>query len=175
MPTVQRGRIKFFNIAQGWGIIIPNDGGADVFYHIRAFAGLLEIRDGELEFIHFPGQSTLYEYHMPREDELVAYLLQSQKSSKGPRASHWLYLATYQRAEEVLAYRRKSRDNYDLRVVCDGEVSWEGTKQEYFGRLEASFPEIANPRSTVEKMEISGNWTEVPHPRNWHHRHLRRA
>jgi CspA family cold shock protein len=42
------GRIKWFNADKGFGFIVPEEGGADVFLHITAIeaAGLESIEDG---------------------------------------------------------------------------------------------------------------------------------
>ena len=44
----QNGTVKFFNSAKGYGFIIPDDGGADVFVHVTAVeqSGLQAVTDG---------------------------------------------------------------------------------------------------------------------------------
>lgn len=43
------GRVKWFNAEKGYGFILPDDGGDDVFVHIRAVtdSGLVSIHEGE--------------------------------------------------------------------------------------------------------------------------------
>jgi CspA family cold shock protein len=43
------GTIKWFNPDRGFGFIVPEDGGADVFVHISAVeeAGLATLNDGQ--------------------------------------------------------------------------------------------------------------------------------
>jgi CspA family cold shock protein len=48
-----RGTVKWFNPMKGYGFILPQDGGTDVFLHISAVerAGLTTLNDGqEIEY-----------------------------------------------------------------------------------------------------------------------------
>jgi CspA family cold shock protein len=33
------GEVKWFNNAKGWGFIVPNDGGSDIFVHYASISG----------------------------------------------------------------------------------------------------------------------------------------
>ena len=46
---MQKGTIKFFNMAKGFGFITPDSGGKDVFVHISAVerAGLSGLNEGQ--------------------------------------------------------------------------------------------------------------------------------
>ncbi len=52
----QRGRVKFFDVRRGYGFIVPDEGGMDVFVHYTALA-----RAGLPTLL--PGQRLSYELH----------------------------------------------------------------------------------------------------------------
>ena len=57
MPT---GTVKWFNTSKGYGFIEPEDGGSDVFVHIRSVerAGLDTLREGQrLRYELRPGRN----------------------------------------------------------------------------------------------------------------------
>jgi len=49
MTMAQRGTVKWFNGQKGFGFIVPEDGGKDVFVHISAVeaAGLRGLNEGQ--------------------------------------------------------------------------------------------------------------------------------
>jgi CspA family cold shock protein len=56
MPT---GTVKWFNERKGWGFIIPDDGGDDVFVHYSALQedGFKTLKEGEKVFFELmPGK-----------------------------------------------------------------------------------------------------------------------
>lgn len=60
------GVVKFFNEAKGYGFIVPDGGGADVFVHVSA--------------VHRSGLSTL------ENGAKVTYGTEPDKRGKGPKA-----------------------------------------------------------------------------------------
>ncbi len=47
---MQKGTVKFFNIAKGFGFITPEQGGKDVFVHTNDLAGAVLQEGTKVEF-----------------------------------------------------------------------------------------------------------------------------
>ena len=174
MSHFKSGKIKFFKPNQGWGFIIPDEVGVDVQFHINEFSGLSELRHGELG-MELASEATLADFHPPRDYEPVIYE-EINGGSKGPKAAHWLYLATLAKAQKMLSIRPGSPQNFFVRVLkIDLEerwtrpnVFWKGTYNEFYKKLEEGFPEMFDEHFTVEKLEINSMWCGMWHPCDWH-------
>lgn len=44
---MQQGVVKFFIPDRGFGFIVPSDGSADVFVHIKALHGIRKLTEGQ--------------------------------------------------------------------------------------------------------------------------------
>ena len=62
-----RGKVKFFNAEKGYGFIVPEGGGADIFVHISA--------------VEQAGLTTL------EEDRDIEFELEPDRKGKGPKAT----------------------------------------------------------------------------------------
>lgn len=49
MPPIYKGTVKWFNDKKGFGFIVPESGGSDIFVHVSALenSGLKTLKEGE--------------------------------------------------------------------------------------------------------------------------------
>ena len=62
-----RGKVKFYNADKGYGFIVPEGGGADIFVHVSA--------------VEAAGLATL------DEDQDIEFELEPDRKGKGPKAT----------------------------------------------------------------------------------------
>jgi cold shock protein len=83
-----KGVVKFFNPQKGFGFIVRDDGGEDVFVHISAVeqAGLTDLADGQpLEFTLVDRGGRISASNLRIEGEPMAVERSSSSSSAGPQ------------------------------------------------------------------------------------------
>jgi cold shock CspA family protein len=121
---VQAGRIKFFNETKGFGFVVPNDGGNELFFHTSSWAS---------------GQS-------PHSNDLVEFEI--GKGKKGPEAkqvclvpklAQWLQRQTYVTPQELAGGARECLLRFDSGTPAWREwlpkLSLEVVRDSHFGEL----------------------------------------
>lgn len=53
-----KGVVKFFNAQKGFGFIVPDNGGKDLFVHVKSLeGGLKSLNEGDaVEYVEAPGR-----------------------------------------------------------------------------------------------------------------------
>src|SRR3989344_5220140 len=175
MLQVQRGRVRFFHAAKGWGFIVPHRRtNPEVWFHVKYFSGVSEPYAGELKLEFSKDAMLADDYHIPAEHEPVLYEV-FNNPGKVPMAIHWLFPEILKRARHALAIRRGSADNPYVRAMKTNylrpyrpSVIWKGTDREFRQKLGQGFPEMFDTDCFVEQLELDGRWHRMWHPSGWH-------
>jgi CspA family cold shock protein len=89
------GTVRWFNAAKGYGFIIPDGGGKDVFVHISAVeaSGLTTLKDGQ-KIEYDPGSKDQEVQRRPFEVEVGAFPVETGTSAPPSRSSLCMTLIT---------------------------------------------------------------------------------
>lgn len=88
MSQMHRGTIKFCNKLKGWGFITPDEGGRDVFFHIKQFSNPFEDFEGEIQY----SQNDIRKFLDGRApDSGLRVIYRELETNKGLMAHPWTY------------------------------------------------------------------------------------
>jgi CspA family cold shock protein len=73
------GTVKFYNVEKGFGFIIPEDGGSELFFHIT------QVDE---------------DYHTPQENDVVDY--EVGEGRKGPQAEQVRFVSAGEATDEAM-------------------------------------------------------------------------